>query len=81
MLLITPLETKNSFQASATGSKIDIFVFMSRVNYVNSVMREINEMTDDIYESMMDEEYEEMNENIQRLIKILKDISKSHESE
>jgi hypothetical protein len=41
-------------------------------------MHEINEMTDSIYESLVDEDSHELKESIYRLIKILKDIDKSH---
>jgi len=51
---------------------------MNHINYVNSVMHEINEMTDSIYESLVDEDSHELKESIYRLIKILKDIDKSH---
>tara|TARA_B100001094_G_scaffold333118_1_gene408733 strand:+ start:3673 stop:3867 length:195 start_codon:yes stop_codon:yes gene_type:complete len=60
--------------------KINIFGDMSHVNYVNAIMLEINGMTDSIYESLMDEENLELQDNIQNLIKILKDLQKSHES-
>lgn len=51
---------------------------MNHINYVNSVMHEINEMTDNIYESLVDEDSGELKYNIHRLIKILKDIDKSN---
>ena len=53
---------------------------MSHVNYVNAIMSEVNGMTDSIYESLIDEENLELKDNIQNLIKILKDIQKSHEN-
>ena len=53
---------------------------MSHVNYVNAIMSEVNGMTDSIYESLMDKEHLELKEDIQNLIKILRDIKKSHES-
>ena len=59
---------------------MNIFAIMSHVNYVNPVMSEINNMTDSIYEALMDEDNSELKDNIQNLIKILKDIQKSHES-
>ena len=40
-------------------------------------MREINELTDDIYESLMDEEYETAQGNIDSLIEKLKEVSYS----
>jgi hypothetical protein len=54
---------------------------MSNINYVNSIMHEVNELTDTIYESLVDNDTKELKGSIQRLIKILKDIDKSHESE
>lgn len=59
--------------------KINIFGDMSHVNYVNAIMLEINGMTDSIYEALIDEENLELQDNIQNLIKILKDLQKSHE--
>lgn len=53
---------------------------MSDVNYVNAVMNEINGMTDSIYESLIDNENKELSINIQSLIKLLKDLHKSHDS-
>ena len=48
-----------------------------KVNHVNFVMKEINELTDDIYESLMDEEYNTAQGNIDSLIEKLKEISSS----
>ena len=79
--MITTSQTRNTSQAFVIANENSIFAGMSHVNYVNSIMREINEMTDDIYESLMDSDHEDLNKNIHRLIKILRDISKSHESE
>jgi hypothetical protein len=53
---------------------------MSIVNYVNSTMSEINELTDNIYESLMDEDNAELRSNILNLIKVLKDLHKTHEN-
>ena len=53
---------------------------MSIVNYVNSTMSEINELTDNIYEALMDESDDELKSNILNLIKVLKDLQKTHES-
>ena len=33
-------------------------VYFHQVNHVNFVMKEINDLTDDIYESLIDEEYQ-----------------------
>ena len=79
--MITTSQTRNTSQAFVIANENYIFAGMSHVNYVNSIMREINEMTDNVYESLIDSDHEDLNKNIQRLIKILRDISKSHESE
>jgi len=54
--------------------------YMSIVNYVNSTMSEINELTDNIYEALMDENDDELKSNILNLIKVLKDLQKTHEN-
>jgi hypothetical protein len=77
-MLITLSLIKSIYQDYVTTFKIDIFRAMNHINYVNSVMHEINEMTDNIYESLVDEDSGELKYNIQRMIKILKDIDKSH---
>jgi hypothetical protein len=43
-------------------------------------MAEINELTDCIYESLVDSDYEEMKLNIKNLIKVLKALNQSHET-
>lgn len=43
-------------------------------------MADINDLTDTIYESMVDNDIDELNKTIDILIKILKDVKKSHES-
>jgi hypothetical protein len=52
---------------------------VENINYINAVMSEINDLTDCIYEDLTDEDYKSLNKNIQDLIKLLRDISKSHE--
>jgi hypothetical protein len=79
-MLITLSQIKNTSLDFVMTFKINIFGDMSHVNYVNAIMLEINGMTDSIYESLMDEENLELQDNIQNLIKILKDLQKSHES-
>lgn len=54
---------------------------MQNVNYVNSVMLEINELTDNIYEHLMDEDYDALIPTIQNLIMVLRDLHKSHYDE
>ncbi len=45
-----------------------------KVNHVNFVMKEINTLTDDIYESLIDEEYDTTHVKINVLIKKLKEV-------
>ena len=52
-------------------------VHFHKVNHVNFVRGEINDLTDDIYESLMDEEYNTAQGNIDSLIEKLKEISSS----
>ena len=52
-------------------------VKFSKVNHVNFVMKEINDLTDDIYESLIDEEYSTTQVNIAALILKLKEVSSS----
>ena len=54
---------------------------MQNVNYVNSTMLEINELTDSIYEHLMDEDYDALNPTIQNLIVVLRDLHKTHYDE
>ena len=37
---------------------------MENINYVNAVMTEINDLTDCIYESLVDSDYKELNHQI-----------------
>jgi hypothetical protein len=53
---------------------------MENINYVNAVMTEINDLTDCIYESLVDADYKEMKSNIQNLIRVLRDLDKTHET-
>ena len=46
------------------------------INYINMLMSSINVLTDDIYESLMDEDNESLNINIRDLIAILRDTQK-----
>lgn len=45
------------------------------------LMSNINELTDQIYESLMDEDNESLNSNIKELISVLKDTQKLTEDE
>lgn len=42
-------------------------------------MTEINDLTDCIYESLIDDDTQELRSNIQNLIRVLRDVQKSHE--
>jgi hypothetical protein len=53
---------------------------MSRLTYINVLMADINDLTDTIYESLVDNDTNELNKTIDILIKILKDVKKIHES-
>tara|TARA_R110000803_G_C11951897_1_gene317774 strand:+ start:960 stop:1148 length:189 start_codon:yes stop_codon:yes gene_type:complete len=51
------------------------------INYINMLMANINVLTDDIYESLMDEDSKSLNSNIKELIMILRDTQKLTEDE
>jgi len=51
------------------------------INYINMLMSNINELTDQIYESLMDEDNESLNSNIKELISVLRDTQKLTEDE
>jgi len=51
------------------------------INYINMLMSNINELTDQIYESLMDEDNESLNSNIKDLISVLRDTQKLTEDE
>ena len=50
-------------------------------NYVNHVMNELNELTTDLYEAMMDQENAEVKKIVETMIPILKDIKSTHTNE
>ena len=52
-------------------------VHFHKANHVNFVMREINDLTDDIYESLIDEEYSTAQSKIDSLITKLKEVGYS----
>ena len=51
---------------------------INTINYINFTMKEVNDLTDDIYEAMIDSETIELNKNIDALIKIQNEIKKTH---
>lgn len=54
---------------------------MSKTAHVNSVMRSINEYTDNIYESLMDSDFESLNQNIAQLTSLLKELQQTIKEE
>ena len=54
---------------------------MSNTAHVNSVMKQINTYTDNIYESLMDKDKEDLNVNIYLLTKLLKEIQQTFKDE
>ena len=51
------------------------------INFINYLMNKINSLTDDIYESLMDEDYISLQENIKELQLTLKETQKLSEDE
>jgi hypothetical protein len=52
---------------------------MINITYINLLMADINGLTDDVYESLVDNDIEQLNKSVDTLIKILKDVKKIHE--
>ena len=50
-------------------------------NYVNSVMDELNSLSTDLYEAMMDQESKEVKKIVEAMIPLLKDIQATHTNE
>lgn len=51
------------------------------MEYVNKTMLSINNLTDDIYESLADNDYVELNKTIAELVVLLKEIQTSIKTE
>jgi len=51
------------------------------INFINLLMSNINDLTDDIYESLMDEDYITLNSSIRQLQSILRETQKLNEDE
>lgn len=51
------------------------------INFINLLMSNINDLTDDIYESLMDEDYIMLNSSIRQLQSILRETQKLNEDE
>lgn len=50
-------------------------------NYVNSVMDELNNLSTDLYEAMMDQENKDVKKIVEAMIPLLKDIQATHTNE
>jgi hypothetical protein len=51
---------------------------LERIRKNNAIMKAINDSTDDIYESLMDEEYRDMVKHLQKLTTILRKLIKKY---
>jgi hypothetical protein len=51
------------------------------INFINLLMSNINNLTDDIYESLIDEDYVTLNSSIRQLQIILRETQKLNEDE
>ena len=50
-------------------------------NYVLPIIKELNSLSVDLYESMMDQENDEVRKIVETMIPILKDIHSTHTNE
>lgn len=50
----------------------------NKIKYINLLMEEIHNMSDDIYESLMDENNVALKESIQQLSSLIKEIENKH---
>jgi len=51
------------------------------INFINLLMKSINNLTDDIYESLMDEDYTSLNSSIKELQSVLRETQKLTDDE
>jgi hypothetical protein len=51
------------------------------INFINLLMSRINSLTDDVYESLMDEDYDSLKTTIKELNLVLKDTQKLAEDD
>jgi len=51
------------------------------VNFINVTMKNINNITDDIYECLMDEDYYQMNLKMKEMSSIFRELQKLSENE
>lgn len=65
--------------------QLNIFVYKfdkkKDMEYINSTMKNINDLTDEIYESLCDNDTIALNKSITTLIAILKDVQQSNKEE
>lgn len=50
-------------------------------NYVNITMKTINDLTDEIYEGLMDEDFKSVNESITKLQHVLREVQQTIKEE
>ena len=51
------------------------------INFINLLMSSINDLTDDIYEALMDEDFSTLNTSIRKLQSILRETQKLEDDE
>jgi len=51
------------------------------INFINLLMKKINNLTDDIYESLMDEDSDSLSSSIKELQSVLRETQKLTEDE
>jgi hypothetical protein len=51
------------------------------MEYINKIMKSINDLTDEIYEGLADQDHDEVNRKIGALIALLKDLQQSIKEE
>ena len=51
------------------------------INFINLLMSRINTLTDDVYESLMDEDYDTLKSTIKELQAVLRDTQKLADDE
>jgi len=51
------------------------------INFINILMKQINSLTDDIYESLMDEDNDALRVSIKELHQVLRDTQKLSDDE
>lgn len=54
---------------------------VNKVNYVNNIMNEANDLVTEIYEAMMDGEDKEVKTYAERMIELMKQIKSQHTDE